>query len=582
VRKNFRVDLDSIAGKKISIVCAAFLFAIVTSLPQIYLNYSRGSHWNGSCAYLDTDELAYAAYANALIDGRPRRNDPFTGQDGYQVETLFSIQSLPAYAVALPARLLHLSVSTMFILLLPLATIAGCFGAWVIIMRLTNNPMLAVVGAIGVFSFGTAAAHSPIQLLSGVQTGYDFFPYLRRYIPALPFSLFLLLMLCIWRALMKHWTWSIAAAMIFICLVFSYFFLWTAAAAWLFTLILLWLICRKEWRKCAVVTLLFLAIASPALFIYVRLVMQRAHTLESGQLLEFTRRPDLLRAPELYGGMILIVLGYQLFRKNLFASDPRLLFTISLALAPFILFNQQVITERSLQPFHYEEFVANYWVVLAAFLTLGIWPTTIPRRINAYLFVGGLGLAVTLGIQAARHTKDSNVRFDEARAVALKFKDENLQGVVFATDFRMTNSLSTVTRNPVLWSRFLYTFSNINGAEQKRRYFLYLYFSGVDEKGYEQLLKTDFFAQWEVFGAARANPVLTADHVPVTDQEIAVATKEYGTFVNSFNRTEAINPQLSYAIVSRKTDLSNLDRWYVRENEQAVGNFLIFRLMLKN
>jgi hypothetical protein len=75
---------------------------------------------------------------------------------------------------------------------------------------------------------------------------------------------------------------------------------------------------------------------------------------------------------------------------------------------------------------------------------------------------------------------------------------------------------------------------------------------------------------------------LTADHVPITDQEIAVATKEYGTFVNSFNRTEAINPQLSYAIVSRKTDLSNLDRWYVRENEQSVGNFLIFRLMLKN
>src|SRR5258705_13291187 len=74
----------------------AATLALITCLPQIYLNYVRGSAWNGSCAYLDTDELPYAAYTNALIDDRPRRNDPFTGKDDNQFETLFSIQFLPA------------------------------------------------------------------------------------------------------------------------------------------------------------------------------------------------------------------------------------------------------------------------------------------------------------------------------------------------------------------------------------------------------------------------------------------------------------------------------------------------------
>src|SRR5690349_5653320 len=102
------------------VLVSAFALAVITSLPQIHLWYVRGSEWNGSCALLDPDELPYQAYTNALIDGRPRRNDPFSGKDGGSFETLFSIQFLPPYAVALPSRLLGLSVDTAFIVLLPL------------------------------------------------------------------------------------------------------------------------------------------------------------------------------------------------------------------------------------------------------------------------------------------------------------------------------------------------------------------------------------------------------------------------------------------------------------------------------
>src|SRR5690606_31964633 len=45
-----------------------------------------------------------------LVDGRPRKNDPYTGRDhtpeNPQPESLFSIQFAAPYTVALPARLL--------------------------------------------------------------------------------------------------------------------------------------------------------------------------------------------------------------------------------------------------------------------------------------------------------------------------------------------------------------------------------------------------------------------------------------------------------------------------------------------
>jgi hypothetical protein len=563
-------------------LAAVILLAFITSIPQIYLWYLRGSDWNGSCAYQDTDELPYAAYTNALIDGRPRRNDPFTGKDNQQFETLFSIQSFPAYAIALPARLLGLSTTTAFIALLPLTTIGIALVAFWLLLEFTDSTPLAMAGAVGVLTLGTAAAHSPIQILQGIDVGYNSFPLLRRYIPAIPFPVFLSVTVFMWRALTRHLVWSVLAALSFVVLVFSYFFLWTATAAWLLTILALWFFAKPEdrgriWRVCGI----FAAIAAPALLAYVWLLTQRTDAMDSGQLLELSRRPDLLRAPELYGGLILCLLAFQIKKKERSHTDPVILFTASFAVAPFLVFNQQILTGRSLQPFHYEEFVANYWVVLAAFLTLGILRRTLNTRIIGYLFVAGFGTALLLAIMTARLTITSNVRFDEVRAVARKFRQNNLNGVVFAPDFRLTNSLPVTAQNPVLWSRYLYTFSNVDSVEQKRRYYQHLYFSGVDEDRLSRLLHTDFFARWEVFGADRTNPVLALSPKKITEEEITETTKEYAGFVNSFNLDLARGPLLSYAVVASGADLSRLDQWYERSTTDQVGEFVIYRLTLR-
>src|SRR4051794_17282173 len=105
----------------------AAAICLLALYPQIDLNVRRGSTWQGAFAYIDTDETAYAAYVNALIDGRPRRNDPYTGKDGLpgvsQSESLFSIQFVPAYLVAVPARVFGLSSSASFILVMVLGAL---------------------------------------------------------------------------------------------------------------------------------------------------------------------------------------------------------------------------------------------------------------------------------------------------------------------------------------------------------------------------------------------------------------------------------------------------------------------------
>jgi hypothetical protein len=562
------------------VLLAAFALAVITLIPQFHLWYVRGSEWNGSCALLDPDELAYQAYTNALIDGRPRRNDPFTGLDNGSFETLFSIQFLPPYAVAIPSRLFHVSVDTAFIVLIPFVVFATVLVLWKLLFELTGNTLLAVVGAVCVISLGTVAAHSPLQIIHGLETGYDPFPFLRRYIPALPFPIVFALTLFLWRALTRNVTWAIMAGLSLVLLIYSYFFLWTATVAWIFTLLALWLIARPEDRvKVGIVSGIIAVVAVPASLPYLWLLSKRASSMDSGQILELTHAPDLFRAPEIYGGLIVCLLAYQMIRKIKSYDQPNILFTLSFAIAPFLVFNQQIVTGKSLQPFHYEEFIANYWVVIALFLALGILRPKILNRITAYLAVAGIGIAIMLSAFNIRLMGSTNIRLDEVRSVSEELKRKDVSGgVVFATDRFLTNSLPAVSNKPVLWARFLYTFSNVDSVEQRTRYFQYLYYGGFKENQLVQALRDDFTARWEVFGPHRVNPVLAKSFSPITEEEIVNAVKEYGLFVRSFDSNLAADPVLSHAVVSPNDDLSNLDRWYERSAGEKNGEFTIYAL----
>ena len=82
---------------------------LIALFPQIYFALHRGHQWNGANAISHPDEVAYSAYVASLIRGNPRRFDPFTHRgaqnEASAPESLFSIQFIPPYAIALPAVL---------------------------------------------------------------------------------------------------------------------------------------------------------------------------------------------------------------------------------------------------------------------------------------------------------------------------------------------------------------------------------------------------------------------------------------------------------------------------------------------
>ena len=554
---------------------AAALLAIITSLPQIYLCYERGLEWNGAYSYVDLDEFAYSAYVNALIDGRPRRNNPYTGENGGPFETLFSIQFIPAYSIAIPARIFGVSASTAFIALVPTITIASTLILFIFLFELTQNSFVSAAGAIGILCFGVLAAQTPWAFPSVPIP----FPFLRRYVPAFPFPFFFAMALFVWRSLVKKsLLWSVLAGLILIVLIYSYFFLWTAAVVWLTVLMILWLVARpgEFWMTLRVFGVIAL-IGAVALVPYLWLLGHRTPVLEQSQLLEFTHRPDLFRGPELYG-LAIVIFTIRLAMRDIDWRDPRILFVLSLTVAPILVFNQQVLTGRSLQPFHYEWYVANYWILTALFLALGLVRRNLPKRIPLHLAIGALGIGLILGVRAAFNTLNTNVQVDKGRAVALKLKDS--PGVVF-TSAPLTHTLATTASDGVLWSHYIDSFSPVDPREKKLRFFKYLYYSSVTEQDLRVVFEREGGVRGEIFGTERANEILTANPQQITPEEVERAIDEYRMFCSTFNRAEAANPLLSYAVVASADNVSNLDRWYARDAGVKVGDFIIYRLTLK-
>ena len=362
-------------------IWAAVAITLLSVYPQLVMWGVRGREWNGSFAERDADEWVYAAYVQALIDGRPRRNDPYTSRDDQpehpQPESLFSIQFVPAYLIAVPARLLGISASTAFIMLGVIGPFFSCLAIFWLIQNVTKDQRFAAAASLVVICFGALAAGQGIVHLLTSDFGYSYLLFLRRYEPLAAFPLFFVFCAFVWKALTSERprgiAWAAAGGLVLQVLIFSYFYLWTSAAAWLACLALLWFIFRPGKLREEVwsfLTILLLAIA--ALVPYFILLSNRSPTMDSGNKLALSHAPDFLRIPELLGIAVLALVVFAALRGRVSWRAPECLFAASFSLAPFIIFNQQVITGMSLQPFHYEVFIANYVALVGAALAIAV------------------------------------------------------------------------------------------------------------------------------------------------------------------------------------------------------------------
>ena len=596
---------------------AALGVMLLALWPQINMWIARGNNWQGSYVAVQGDEVAYSAYLNALIDGRPRRNDPYTGRDDSAAqplpESLFSIQFVPAYAIAVPARLLGLTTSTTFIALIAIAGITSTLAIFWLLALVTGNNRLAACGALFVLCFGMlVASQGEVRVLLGLPIFEDdYFPFLRRYQPSAAFPLLFLLMASLWQALATNRrrtmaVWSIAAGLMLAVLVFSYFYLWTTAAAWLACVGLIWLAARPaEWRAVVFVFGIVGALGLAALAPYLVLLSHRAAETDASVLMIRSHAPDLLRVTELLSAGVLAFMAIQVKRGKLDWRDPRALFTVSLALVSFVVFNQQVLTGRSLQPLHYQIFVVNYVALLMIVLAIDvIWrgtkatPPEIPNRILALVTIAVFGWGIVEATAGTnRNITQARLRDDAMPVVKWMVAESqraglggtspnpgNPRAIVFASTLPVSETLPTGAPQAQLYVTHMAYYAGANRAEVRERFYQYMYYSGVSEKELAQAISEGRFAiMAALFGIERVITALAVNAQPITLEEMRSELKGYSEYIKSFTRERAGSLTLSYVVVPAEAppDLTNLDRWYERDAGEKAGLFTIYRVKLK-
>ncbi len=572
---------------------------LIAAYPQLSLWLTQGSSWNGSYAVSNYDEPAYSAYVGALIDGKPRKYDPFFAAE-VEYESLYSIQFVPAYSIAIPARLFGVSASSAFIILNLVIAAASVMAIFWLFFQITGNGIVSSTGVMIVLCLGTAAAlQGEIRHFIDGRLLVDHLPFLRRYQPGFAFPLYFVFCGLVWLSFRKNerrsrtLLYAVLGGIAFAVIIFSYFYLWTAAAAWLALVTLLALVLLKEDRKQVLFSFAITGSLAVLAFVpYFLMLSQRSETIDSIQLLTFSRMPNPASPTLILGVAVAAGVAVLIWKKRILPSSPSTIFALAFALTPLILFNQQIVTGRSLQPVHYEIFIANYMVLFAAVLL--IWMFFAGRleteeRQHSYkkIFVY-LGLAATVigFVEAAGSTQraavTAEIRDGSIPAIEyIKADAKDLFPVVHATNFITADIIPTFATVRVLWNPHSSSAGSIDVAENKRLFYLYLYYSGFSDKDLaEALAGNSFETTAAIFGSERALPLLGENAAAVRSQEIRSEAAKYGEFVRSFNERSAASPVISHIIVPAEAEPSyeNLDRWYSRDNGQAFGLFKVYKL----
>lgn len=587
-------------------IIAGIFLAAFTLYPQFKLLYNRGGDWQGHYAYNDIDEVAYASYVRALIDGRPRKNDPYTGRDHTaehpQPESLFSIQFAAPYTIALSARVLGIPATWAMTISGALAGFLTALAVFWLIGRITGDNWYAMAGSLAVLAGGALAAGEGAigEILSDQGFSYPYFPGFRRYIPAMAFPAFFALCGVVWMAvntpeMRRKMIYGALGALCFAYTVFSYFYVWTTAAAWLGCLVILWAIFRPEgvWRDIKAMVVLgagcLLALAP-----YAYMLSNRSHTMDNVQLLVLTHAPDLTRFPEFISYAVILMLIVGVVTKTIGMRDKATIFALSLALVPIIVFNQQVITGRSLQPIHYQVFIGNYVAGLALIVTIGLLikeaavsKPLMVKVASTILTVAAIGWGFVECHYTVRVLDEANVDRDAAMPLARRLEqlakddpDPHRSTVLVLGTMLVADDLPTVVPQNVLWARHQHVFAGLSWQESKERYYQYAYYQGVDEKRLDHLIKNDFAVMIALFGWGRHTDRLSVDAKPLTVGEVNEEVRNYGEYIKNFNPAQAANPKISYLVLPLgwEINIENFDKWHERDEGEVIGDYALFKV----
>lgn len=330
----------------------------------------------------------------------------------------------------------------------------------------------------------------------------------------------------------------------------------------------------------------------------------RSRSLDDAQILVLTHKVDLFQPPELIGALLLIALVLCAWFGKIKPSEPRSLFAASFALLPFVVFNQQLLTGRLMQPFHFELFVVNYTALISLIILGNVLWKSIPNRALVLIAALCFSWGVIETSLLARARTASDIVDDQTVPVLRRLKelakeDGTLAGLrsvgkaplIFSPDVNVMRLLPTWTSQGTLLGAGAQDFGSMTRKERREVLYIQLYYTGADSTRFRALInqQTDdiymnFYVPSVIFGDERFIPSLTLNSAPIQQEEIEAEVREYQTYLDSFTLEKVTQDPLSYAIIGAegKPDLSRIDLWYERDAGQQVGAYVLYRLKLRH
>jgi hypothetical protein len=258
--------------------------------------------------------------------------------------------------------------------------------------------------------------------------------------------------------------------------------------------------------------------------------------------------------------------------------------------------NQQIITGRSLQPFHYEYYVVNYIAASVLLLTMFLFLRKIrsPEIYTTVLFAAGV-LAVIWGYVEVKHTTKylSFWNLERVEAMPVSKRLAELAGesdrygksaITLNLDYFQADNQPTVSPQAVLWARHQHVFAGVSWEENKERFYQMLYYAGRDADWLKQdFRKGDIEAYMALFGWDRFNPNLSINYRPLQSVEIEAEVRRYDNYYKNFGFREASKFELSFVVVpsNLNLDLSNLRLWYEIDEGETFGKYTLYKARLK-
>lgn len=587
------------------ILCAVFVGGIC-SFSQYYSIYKLGNEYQGiPYLYQDNDDV-YVSRIRELVEGRNTISSPY----------FFEYKDAPAPLLpygemfyALPVKLLNLNLATFihFSKFLFPAILFGLVFSLIHLLLRKRSVLTALVGATLIIVAPDILNLGYIKNIFDSQNPFLLSIWTRLVNP-ITGALLLFPFFIVLAKIRERSFQSIIFAGLLLGLMPGYFFSF-ALASLTTAFIILFLLMEKNYRVTARLLLVF----PIAFLVSAKYFISQIQGIISGDTLVTSLRNGLLITHSplsnntlILGLVILLCVCIFIFLKNrdrYLEEKQSMQFLFSGLLAGLVAFNQQIITGKTIWPFHFVQYTKP--LVFIAILYCGyllfskyvkLWRITM---IVSLVFIFGVGVKGALSYRSNLEQYREYQRYgavvdwlntNATKDCVIIIKEAKGLRISSGSIIQKLNFLSpAVTRCDVYFS--LYTFFNIPQERIYHNYLAYLRLNGVTTTTINQFLKDNrrqlinvFFADWNemFYNGPNDSWLVSISDVPAIEKKVDNITQKIVTDYPIFMRQDfglfLKQYRVYYLIDDKKYGGSWNSEWNKFLNKEAeFGDFTIYR-----